>query len=69
MNKHICTCTCHHNPLLFHFNNCCEHSGKIYLNDDGTINMEKYLEVTGQKKSDLEACPCCGGTGHVTKGG
>lgn len=67
--NNICTCTCHHNPLLWHFNDCCEHKGKLYINDDGSIDMEKYIKVTGKivENKDTDICPCCGGSGHVSK--
>ena len=65
--NNICTCTCHHNPLLWHFNNCCEHTGKLYINDDGTVDMKRYLEITGKKSEKTEVCPCCGGSGHAVK--
>lgn len=62
----ICKCSCHHNPLLFHFNKCCENQGKIYINDDGTVDVKKYLKIVG-KKEDFEICPCCGGSGKLDK--
>lgn len=62
MEKDICKCTCHQNPLLFHFNNCCENKGKIYLNENGEVNFEKYNLLKPKEKT---SCPCCGGSGKI----
>lgn len=66
MEKEICTCSCHQNSLLFHIHKCCEHSGKIYIDEYGKIDLEKYTEIIS-KKTELTDCPCCGGTGKVRK--
>lgn len=65
MKKEICLCSCHNNPLVYHFYKCCENSGKVYLNDDGTLNQKEYDKLFPEKES---ICPCCGGTGkaHAT---
>ena len=71
--NNICTCTCHHNPLLWHFNDCCQYKGKLYINDDGTIDIERYEKIVGKsveksvENKESVVCPCCGGTGHVAR--
>ena len=42
---------------------------KLYINDDGSIDMEKYLKIIGKsvENKDSNICPCCGGSGKVDK--
>lgn len=58
--ENICRCDCHRFPLFHHTGECCKNTGKIYINNDGTINHEKYTLLNPVKE---EICPCCGGTG------
>ena len=58
----ICKCDCHRFPLHHHQGNCCKNTGKIYIGDDGNVDMEKYNKLN---KIEDAFCPCCGGTGKI----
>ena len=61
--KEICKCFCHQSPLYHHQGNCCENTGKIYLDSLGNVieNLYKKISIETAKK----ICPCCGGTGII----
>jgi hypothetical protein len=63
----ICKCACHVSPLFFHNGECCSNTGKVYLNDDFSVDLEKF-RVLAIKESE-KFCPCCGGTGKISKNG
>jgi hypothetical protein len=59
--KEICKCDCHRTPLFYHQGNCCENTGKIYLDEAGEIVEHLYKEISIESAKKI--CPCCGGTG------
>lgn len=60
--KEICTCDCHRFPLFHHQGNCCKNTGKIYIKEDGEIDLIEYNKIN---KKESEICPCCGGSGKI----
>ena len=37
----VCMCECHQNKHIMHFMPCCDLSGHLYINEDGTLNHTK----------------------------
>lgn len=45
-DKEICNCECHTNGMMvMHCFPCCEYCYEKYINEDGTLNEEKYQKL------------------------
>lgn len=44
--KEICSCPCHKEGFsIMHCMPCCDFTYNTYINEDGTFNEERYLEI------------------------
>ncbi len=47
--EEICDCPCHKDGYyIMHCMPCCDFTYKIYINDDGNFNEEKYKQIRTQ---------------------